>query len=255
MAKENSYPSALLFIAASILLTGGWLMSSFPIFIFFAFAPLFALTDRVDQNAVVWEKMEWILLALTVSFLAARVFDFSVIVSSMLYAILFILPFMGYTWSRHVLGNRVGKITIVLLWLTIEYLLLKVHAEDSVFLADALRIQTGWIRWNIYTGYLGVTFWILLTNLSVYQALLSKNPFQWYWIILAVIMLCGPAISSYFIDASPITRSDMVNLYSKKLIVKDVTYLAQGEFVVRTAAWLSTLILIFTFIKSQTTKR
>jgi hypothetical protein len=37
--------------------------------------------------------------------------------------------------------------------------------------------------------------------------------------------------------------------------MKDVAYLARGEFVVRTAAWLSTLILLFTFVKSQTTSR
>jgi len=37
--------------------------------------------------------------------------------------------------------------------------------------------------------------------------------------------------------------------------VEDVMYLARGEFVVRTAAWLSTLILLFTFVKSQTKKR
>lgn len=255
MASERSLSPVALLIAATLLLTGGWLMTSFPIFIFFALSPLFALTDRANTTTAVWEKMEWVLLAQTISFLAARSFDFSFTVSSMVYGILFTLPFIGHVWVRQVLGNRAGKITIVLLWLTLEYILLKVRPDKSVFLADALRLQPDWMRWNIHTGYLGASFWILMTNWLVYLALLSEKPFQWYWILLTVVFLGGPVTYSYFLTGQSIGREAMMNLYSGKSIMEDVTYLARGEFVVRTAAWLSMLILLFTFVKSQTTKR
>ena len=255
MASKRNLSPVVLLMAAIVLLAGGWLMTSFPIFIFFALSPLFALTDRASTTSTVWEKMEWVLLAQVISFLAARQFDFSYTVSSMVYGILFTLPFIGQVWVRQVLGSRVGKITIVLLWLALEYALLKVRSDDNVFLADALRLQPEWLRWNIHTGYLGASLWILMTNWLVYLSVLSEKPFQWYWIAWTVAFLAGPIAYSYFLHDQSIGRGLMMNLYSGKSIVEDVTYLARGEFVVRTAAWLSTLILLFTFVKSQTTKR
>ena len=255
MAKENNHSPILLFLAAGMLATGAWLMTSFPIFIFFALAPLFALTDRADDTSVVWEKMEWVLLALTIYFLSAHAFDFSFLISSMVYAILFTMTFVGHVWVRQTLGKRAGKITIIIFWLAVEYILLKVRLVDSIFLSDALRLQPAWVRWNIHTGYLGASFWILSTNLLVYQAVFARNPFQWLWVIAAVIVLGGGLAYSYFINSSPITRKDMLNLYSEKSMIKDVVYLARGELVVRTSAWLSTLILLFTLVKSQTIKR
>jgi hypothetical protein len=256
MAKgnSNSYSPVLLCLASVFLLSGGWLMASFPIFIFFGLAPLFALTDRADNTAGIWEKMEWVLIALTVAFLAARTFDFSFTASSILYAILFTLPFIGQVWVKHVLGNKAGKITIILFWLAIEYVLLKIDASGSIYLADALQQKAAWLGWNMRTGYLGSSFWILVVNLLVYQTLLSKTALKWQWILLTVVVLVGPIIYSYS-QSSYLSRATMLNLYELDDNTGNVTYLARGEFVVRTAAWISTLIILFTFIKGQTTKR
>ena len=177
MANARSHSPLVLFLVAIPLLLGGWLMASFPIFIFFALSPLFALTDRAN-TATVWEKMEWVLLALTLGFLSARAFDFSFLVASMVYGILFTLVFVGQVWVKQVLGHRAGKITIILLWLALEYILLKVRAGDGVYLADAIRLKPGWVNWNVHTGYLGTSLWILATNGLVYQTVLSDKPFQ-----------------------------------------------------------------------------
>ncbi len=253
--KATSYPPFLLFGMSALLFAGGWLMASFPIFIFFALAPLFAITDYADNTEAAWEKMEWALLALTVSFLAAHAFDFSFIVSALVLAILFTLPLIGQVWVRQTLGPHVGKITILFFWLAAEYVLLKIKPGSSIFLADTVRLEPNWWRWNVHTGYLGATCWILMTNLLVYQSFLSRNPFQWHWLLMTILFLIGPIAYSYSLDSTPVNRDDMMNLYSGKGLIKDVTYLASGELVVRTAAWLSTLILLFTFVKNQTTKR
>lgn len=255
MASENKFPSYLLFIASSLLLTGGWMMAPFPIFIFFGIAPLFALTDRADTTSAIWEKMEWVFLALTISFLASHAFDLSYLVLSLFFGIAFTLPFIGYVWIRQTVGPKAGKISILFFWLMLEYLLLKFYGERSVFLGDALRIKTDWMRWDIETGYLGSTLWILLTNLAVYHATLSKDPFKWYWILTASVFLIGPIICSLYLTSESLTRVDMINLYSGNSQGLNLMYLARGEFVVRTATWMSVLILLFTLVRSQTLKR
>lgn len=254
MGKKNSIPSFALFIASALLVTGGWLMASFPIFIFLALAPLFALTDRAADTSSVWEKMEWVLLALIVSFAAAHAFDANFIVSSMMYAIVFTMAFISHVWVRQTLGKRTGKITILIFWLAIEYICLKVRPGESTFLADSLRLQPSWVRWNIHTGYLGASCWILMANLLVYQALLSEKPFEWYWIAGAVLFVLGPMAYSFTLENSGLDRALMISLYQGASGLEDVTYLARGEFIVRTAGWLSTLILLFTFVKNQTTR-
>ncbi|HWA35533.1 MAG TPA: hypothetical protein VG737_15435 [Cyclobacteriaceae bacterium] len=256
MAKERSsnYPPVVLCLASALLLSAGWLMTSFPIFIFLGLAPLFALTDRADNTAGIWEKMEWVLIALTVHFLAARAFDFSFTASSILYAILFTLPFIGQIWMKQVLGSKAGKITIILFWLAIEYTILKIDPGHGVYLADAVQQKAAWTHWNMNTGYLGASLWILVVNLLVYQTLFSKTSLKWHWIILTVIALAGPIVYSYS-QSSYLSRETMLNLYDLGDNTGNVTYLARGEFVVRTAAWISTLIILFTFVKAQTTKR
>jgi hypothetical protein len=203
----------------------------------------------------VWEKMEWVFLSLVVYFLAVHLFDFSFLASSFIYAIIFTLPFIGFIWSRQVLGKYIGNFTIILFWLAIEYALLKIRPSQGSFLADTLRFRSEWMAWNIHTGYLGASAWILLSNFVAYQAFLSENPFQWYWITPLVIIIAGPLIYSFMLNSEPISRKDLMNLYRDKLIVKDVTYLVRGEFIVRTSAWISALILLVTLIKSQTSKR
>lgn len=254
MAKENNQPAWVLFIISALLLIGGWFFSSFPILIFFGFAPLFALTDRADHTSGIWEKVEWILFALVVSFFAASAFDVSRIVSSMVYAILFTLPFVGHVWVRHVLGRRAGKITIILLWLTLEYLFLKLYPTRSIYLADALLQKTGWTSWNRDTGYLGASLWVLMVNLLVYHTVFSKTALTWYWIVLAIVALVAPIIYAYT-QPQDLTRADMLNLYTSTNPSGNVTYLARGEFVVRTAAWISTLIVLFTIVKDRTARK
>ena len=255
MAKKAEIPSLGLFAGSVLLLSGGWLMASFPILIFFGIAPLFALADRVTPSSPAWEKMEWILLAMTISFFASTAFHPGSLVASMVYGILLTLSFLAHAWVVRVHGPRAGKITIVLFWLAIEYGLLKVRPDTSIYLADALRLQMTWTGWNSYTGYLGASCWILVVNAMWYQTFLAKSDFQWTWLVAAVTLLVGPIIYSHFLDAVAVSRLDMVSLYADKTIFEDVTYLAQGEWVVRTATWLSILILLYTTVRSKTKKR
>jgi apolipoprotein N-acyltransferase len=254
MAKEASYHPALLVLASGILTSGAWLMGPFPLLMFVSLAPIIALTDRAKNTATVWETMEWPLIGLAVFFIAAHHFDFSHIVSSLTLAIAFTLTLVAHVWVQHTLGPRAGKLTILLFWLALEYVLLKTLPQHAIFLGDALQWVPQWMRWNSHTGFLGGSLWILLVNLAVYQVVLSKEPFQWPWIIAALICLGAPFAYSYGLKSIPLTRDDMMNFYTGSGGITDLTYLARGEFVVRSAAWVSTLVLLFTFVKHQTSK-
>ncbi len=255
MPKKTSHSPLLLLTASTALFTAGWLMTSFPILIFLGLAPLFALADRSEPNTPILERMEFVLLALGISWVSYAVIYNGSIVMGLAIAIAFTLAFVAHAWVWQSLGIRTGKITLILFWLAIEYLLLKLIPESGLFLADTLRLQNDWTRWTIHTGYLGGSLWILIVNWCWYQAFLHDKLIHWGWFFAGILMWFSPAAYSYGLTEPPIARLDMINLYTNLPTEGDVTYLARGELVVRTAAWLSTLILLFTFVKSQTAKR
>lgn len=248
-------PPLLLALASALLLCGGWLMASFPLLIFFGLSPLMALSKTGEKASTsIFEKMELVLLSLTTSLLiCAWVLEDS-LAGSLVMGILFTLAFVGHAWVRQVLGHRSGMITLVLFWLSAEYLALKVAPERGIFLADSLALQSNWLRWNTHTGYLGGSLWVLLVNWCVYVAFLQGKGVQWVWVALAVTLLGAPVLYSYSLADSPIPREEMINLYLNTVSNADVIYLARGELVVRTATWLSALILLFTFVRQQTRK-
>jgi uncharacterized membrane protein YobD (UPF0266 family) len=253
MAKNpRSFPHYALAAAAVALLTGGWLVP-FPLLIFFGLAPLLTFAETSDKGIL--EKMEWVLVALTVP-LALRAFlRQESLVLSLVMGVAWTLVFVAHAWVRQTLGPRTGKITLVVFWLALEYACLKLAPGQTIFLGDSLGGLGGWTRWTAYTGYLGTGTWILMVNWAVYKAFLDQPGFSWAWLLAGLAVLAGPAIFSRTIADSPVTRETMINLYSGHTIDGMDSYLARGEWMVRTAAWISLLILVFTTVKSQTRKK
>jgi apolipoprotein N-acyltransferase len=252
--NNNTLPPWLLFLSSGLLLSAGWLMKPFPIFIFFGFAPLFAIADQAKENDDFWIHTEFILLTLFTSFFAAFVFDSTHLIAAILHAIVFTFAFLAYSFSFQNLGSRLGKFTIIFFWLGIEYVLLKLPwRNDIIFLADAASLKTSWLNWTGYTGYLGATLWILCTNLLLYFAVF-KGKLNLVFLVLTAICLIGPVIASYFISVPYVNRDQMITLYTQGKSTISV-YSKQGELVPRTAAWISLLILLLAFVKNQTKKK
>ncbi|MBK7651070.1 MAG: hypothetical protein IPJ20_10460 [Flammeovirgaceae bacterium] len=97
MAKKNNsiWGPWSLFALSAVLLTAGWLMKPFPVFIFVGFAPLFALVDYAREAKNPWNRFELILLALSISLFAASFFDFQVIIFVLVQAIAFTLTLLA----------------------------------------------------------------------------------------------------------------------------------------------------------------
>lgn len=258
MARRNKTKiSPWLLLGISItLMTAGWLMKSFPILMFLGIAPLFAIADQAKDHASPWNRFELILLALVVAFVAAHVFDFSFIIFVCVQAIALTLAFVGYAFAYQNLGSRLGKFTLIFFWLGLEYAFLKLPwRNDFVFLSDALLIHPTWCAWNVYTGYLGGSVWILVVNLLFYLAVFQEDGFRVFIFIIALILIAAPILYSYQADEIATTRLDMLSVYSNAAPQVSERYLKQGELAARTAAWISVLIILLAFVKNQTRKK
>jgi hypothetical protein len=243
-----------LFLGGSVLISAAWFMKPFPVFMFIGLAPFFAILDHTIESENFWENTELILLGMALYFFAAFQFDTSLIIKIVFLAILFTLPFLGFAFAHEYLGPRTGKFIIIIFWLALEYGLLALGwPKQTIYLADALEFSNQWSRWNIHTGYLGVSAWILITNWILYAGLL-RGSINWYLVILGLGIFLGPLAYSLMQEGEPLIRKNMIELYTTDT-VSNVAYRTKGELVARTCGWLSLLILLFTLVKSRISKQ
>lgn len=255
MAKKNKsiWSPWSLFALSVVMLSAGWLMKPFPVLIFVGFSPLFAIVDYAKDAKKPWNRFELILLALSTSLFAASFFDFRSIIFVLIQAIAFTLTFVGYSFAYQNLGSRLGKFTVIFFWLGLEFIFLNLPwRAQTLFLADSISLMPDWINWTNHTGYLGISLWILSVNLVFYLSFFHKGTFNVYLFILAILLIAIPIGLSYQMDTLGINRDQMISFSSESNILQ---VKSGGELVARTAAWVSVLIILLSFVKNQTKKK
>jgi hypothetical protein len=261
MAKKNNIPFQnvwILFAIATLLLSAGWLMKSFPILIFTGIAPLFAISDVAKDKDSPWNHLELILLSLAISLFCASIFDASQLILVLAQAILLTFAFAGYTFSYQSLGSRLGKFTIIFFWLGLEYLMLKLlpWKNNFFFLADALQLQTSWWKWNENLGYLCLSLWILIVNLMLYLGFFKSSSINWMFVAFAIALVVGPIVYSVFFMNTPgVNRDLMVALYTNGSDAVSENYKNRGELITRSALWVSVLIILLALVRNKTKKK
>lgn len=254
MAKSSKPSDTLLFVAGTLLLSMAWLMQSLPLFAFLGLAPFMAMVSGKKKETSAWNSLELVLAGLSVSFFCASFFALDRLVVVIFQAIAFSLPFLGVSFRRS-LGQGTGLLAIILFWLAFEYIGLKIAPEYTIFLSDLLRLKPEWVRWNVFTGYLGASLWILLCNALLFKAWLAEGKFNWLFLFLFVIMVIAPIAYSYTLADSTLDKAQMIRLYQNDTKGLSPSYIRNSEWIPRTAAWVSVLMLLYSFVKKKITSR
>lgn len=255
MAKKNSIPVAYLFIGGTLLISLAWLMPTLPVFALIGFAPFMAIVANNPQENSLWNYLELVLLGLFISFFSAALFDPGTLVQVILLSITYTLPFLGFAFSRRVLGNKTSIITLLLYWLAVEYILVKWGPSHANFLANLMSARADWTRWNTTTGYLGASFWILICNFFVYKAFLTNQKVSWLFVSLFLVTAIGAIFYSLTLEGPGLTLIQMTALYEGDEAGLTQSYVLKGEFIARTSAWVSVLILLFTFVRNKANRK
>jgi hypothetical protein len=245
-----------LFILTQTLLLLTFVSRDFPVFAFFALAPMFAL---IDHPFALRDFSLPFLVAMLTAFI---LYSFkqqntqqSYVLSWIVYFSVLAMIFTAYIFIQRWTSNRLNKFALVLFILGMEYLFLKLMTDLSpVFLADLLKYKVNWTRWNIFTGYTGATLWILLSNLVFYHALFKKEKINWVMCLVGFFIILLPVIYSLNTSNTAVTKVEVLDFYLGKRIY-NLTYSEHGELISRTGAWVSLLILIFTLTKAMTKKK
>ncbi len=176
-------------------------------------------------------------------------------------------------FSYHVLSGRmkisVSLLGLILFGISIDLMNVKsLWMNDHLILADYFS-GTNWTHWYSYTGILGGSLWILVVNSGVYLAFLRDNVLlkkRWLLGTVLLLLIVIPIVfsKSYLsgFDFPPTginSDAQMIFLRWEGLLVaenpdNEVTSMwkTHGEYIGRTAVWLSSLLVLSFLIRLKT---
>ncbi|WP_254846463.1 apolipoprotein N-acyltransferase [Hymenobacter sp. CRA2] len=97
------------------------------------------------------------------------------IAANVLNAALQSLPLLAFWHTRRLAGRAVGYLSFVVYWLAFEQLHLTWDLSwPWLTLGNAFAMVPGWVQWYEYTGQLGGSLWVLLTNLALFRTLFGS---------------------------------------------------------------------------------
>lgn len=237
-----------LFVTSTILFVSAMLTRNFPILAFIAFAPLFVLLDLLKGFN---KSYPLVIVSVITGFSLYAITHENSILNITIYALWVFLLFWSFAETQSHNQNVLNKFTLVIFMLGAEYIMIKyVPTKHIIFLADLLSQKPEWTRWNMFTGYLGGSLWVLLANLLFYQAIFKTENVKKWVLLMGILLIVLPIIYSLNLSNLAITRMDMIILYAGE--GSENTYSKNGELISRTGAWVTVLIVIFTFVKNKT---
>lgn len=249
-SKPRAY-SLILISLALIVLSQYYL----PTVSLIAFVPLFWLLEKTTEQKLGY--VTWFFGVFSIFTLHAFL-QLQDLISIVIYAIGLSLAVSLYVITNSVSKNRLGLFTILIFWLGFDYLILKTLPEASqVFISSYFDGSTA-VRWSRSTGNMGITVWILLSNLLMYYVFLwedavFKNQMRWLSFSYSIILIAIPVvISLYFTsDQTPITLAEVQGVYAYDDKVVGANYKENGEWLGRTTAWVSVMIIVYTAVKRK----
>ncbi len=172
MTLRKCLPLLLSLIAGSIL-WAAWPTSPLTFLVFIGFVPLLAITDMVKNRAAYFGLLYlalWIWNTGTTWWVGNTTVPVSGIFANAFNALLMSIPWLGYRIAKERMGKTTGYFALIVYWLTFEYIHQRWELSwPWLTLGNAFAGHPDWVQWYEYTGTLGGSLWILLTNIAVYR--------------------------------------------------------------------------------------
>ncbi|MBL6445004.1 hypothetical protein JMN32_01700 [Fulvivirga sp. 29W222] len=257
--EKNKLRDSLIIISAVTLLGLAKITPAFSFLIFIGLVPLYALLFNQQKEA---SPKELLLLKVFVILLTTfLIWNGS---SSNTHLIQWLLPiayamaitgaFIIFSFTNKHAKNRLGFFTISIYWLAIEFLLYRAHPQFSRFmLGSVFNNHQAFISWDIHTGFMGVSLWVLLSNITLFNGTLKdRSPLRgnisWPTLAFVIAIIVIPTLLSP--DTAAITQADLLN--DKFLSAKQIS--GDGEYIGKTAVWVSILLILYSFVKKEVNK-
>ncbi len=234
----------------------------FPVLGLIALAPFFVVLKGAIDGEL--KPFTWLMLSglmFSLVFIIWRITagaGYDAIVSVLFYSFTLTLAVSLFLITDRFSRNRLGLFTIGFFWLGYDYLILKLYPQCSVFFLGNVFDGSSLVNWSRHTGFMGITLWILIANLLFYYVIFKgeaifQGRIRWLSLSYTLIIISIPVVISVFFlqETDPVTWHEMIGLYVRGEIKDTSEYTQRGEWLGRTAAWVSVLLLIYSLVKQR----
>ena len=172
-------------IISGLLLSLAWFNINLDLLLLFAFVPLLIIEQNISDNKRNNKSIN-ILFYSTISFIIWNSLTtwwiYNATFFGMIMAILVSTFFMDLTfWGFHIIkrltNKNIGNFAFILFWISFEYMYLNGQISwPWLNLGNGFANDVKIIQWYEFTGTLGGTFWILLSNILIISIIIDyKN--------------------------------------------------------------------------------
>ncbi|HKK60702.1 MAG TPA: apolipoprotein N-acyltransferase [Salinivirga sp.] len=198
-------------LLSGLMLTMAWYSEWMTVLLFIAFVPLLLIEEYyLDTRKNVFGVFNYSYLVFLIWNLFTTYWIYkatlpgavmAVLANSALMAFIFWLYHLSRRWS----DKKVGRYALVFWWITFEYLYFKTEISwPWLTLGNGFAFNAEWVQWYEYTGVLGGSLWILISNIiivsSIAELVLQRNTMNKRLIangVLFALIIFVPIILSY----------------------------------------------------------
>ena len=163
----------LLCLISALFLVLSWPPSGFPFLIFGAFVPIFFVIHDLKEKRFVF-IYSFLIFALWNSFTTYWIYNaslFGAVAAICVNSILMASVITIFFWIKQKFSDRRSWWALISLWLSFEYLHLNWDLSwPWLTLGNVFAHYPQSIQWYEYTGTLGGSLWILLSNIILFHS-------------------------------------------------------------------------------------
>ena len=195
---QKMFRKLLLCLFSALFLVLSWPPSGFPFLIFGAFVPLFFILKNLQKKRFAF-VYSFLVFALWNSFTTYWIYNaslFGAIAAVCVNSILMASVMTLFIWLKSKFNDRRAWWALISLWLSFEYLHLNWDLSwPWLTLGNAFAHYPQFIQWYEYSGTLGGSLWILLSNISLFHSIKNKSKY-----LLSSIVITLPILFSFLIN-------------------------------------------------------
>ncbi|MBS1665308.1 MAG: apolipoprotein N-acyltransferase [Bacteroidetes bacterium] len=216
-------PPYLLSALSGLLLFAAWPESPLTFLIFVAFIPLLRLERQGIRKRKFfgWVYVTMVIWNASTTWWVWNASEPGAVGAILANSVLMCIPWLGFYSVKKRMGDTAGYISLVIFWLTFEY----IHLQDWglswpwLTLGNVFATRTSWVQWYEYTGVSGGGLWIMAVNVMLFRLTLKEFKSGHFKKLLAYSLgvLLLPFVLSLLIHASRIHT--LVNTPKENVVI------------------------------------
>lgn len=210
----------LLAIAGGVLPALAWPPNCLPLLLFVAFIPFFYLETHFEEKGrgkyySLYTYVGLLIFNIATTWWVWNASPGGAVFMLVANTLLMTLPFRAYRFAKRLVGQKKAYLTFILAWLSFEYLHFRWDLNYPwLTLGNAFATAPNLVQWYEYTGALGGSLWILLSNVLVFD--LSQRKSLRNSIAVALLLIIPLTWSTYLKN----TQKSNCLLESEVLIIQ-----------------------------------